>query len=368
MNQALRPFVTAGIALVGASTLAIAPVAPPPPGAPVVHDVELTAGAGFFDLLQDTLTNGGNLSLAFANANDALVEAIQGNPDWWSTSPQELLGALTFLAGDQKGFLNPLAEFTTSLPSGEGGIGSPDFFLGNFLLYGLLSNQGEALAPGLIPEIPAPIPEIVQFLASPLSGILIGAISPAVAPFVALINSIESVINNLGVGGGTTDLGQALSDLISIPANVINGFLNGATLNLDALIPLLDGAGLLPEGVSIGALSFAFGGLLSPGEVGGNLDALTGDELPPITFGGGSILNALGITISVTDPLTLDLTFGPGQGVGLSGALIGLEQVLALLFTGDLDFDGPPPEVLPDPGAATDFDFGALWADLFGGA
>ncbi|MGV0749250.1 outer membrane porin GjpA [Mycolicibacter minnesotensis] len=369
MNPTLRPFVTAGIAVVGAGMITVTPVATPLLEAQMAHDVALTADIDFTGAWADAFNtaevNFEHLQTALQDANSALSDALS-NADLSNLDLEQLGAALTFLGGDQKGFLNPLAEFTTSLPSGDGGLGSPDFFLGNFLLYGLLSNQGEALAPGLIPAIPDPIPEIVQVLASPLSGLLIGALGPSLSPLVALINSVEAISANLG--GDNPDTTAALQELINIPANMVNGLLNGATLNLDFLIPTVTEAGLLPEGVGISGLSFAFGGLLSPGEVGGTIDALSAAELPPPIFGGGSILNALGITVSVTDPLTLDLTFGPGQGVGLTGALAGLEQVLALLLTGDLDFDGPPPEVEPDPGAATDFDFGALLADLFGGA
>lgn len=146
---------------------------------------------------------------------------------------------------------------------------------------------------------------------------------------------------------------------------MFNGWLNGATLNLDFLIPTISEAGLLPEGADISSLSFAFGGMLTPGLVGADPTDLNtfGDSIP----GGGSILNSLGISLSITDPLALDLPF-VAHGVGLAGALAGLEQVIAELLSGNLDFDGPPPEVVPDPGAATDFDFGALLADLFGGA
>ncbi|ORV41317.1 hypothetical protein AWC02_18090 [Mycolicibacter engbaekii] len=369
MNPVLRPFVTAGVAVVGAGMITVTPVVAPLPEVHGVGDIALTAGIDFTGAWSDAFStaqaNVSELQNALQDANNALSEALS-NADPENLSLEQLGAALTFLGGDQKGFLNPLAQFTTSLPSGEGGIGDPGFGLGNFLLYGLLTNQGEELAPGLIPAIPDPIPEIVQVLASPLSGLLIGALGPYLSPLVELFNSIEAISANLG--GEDPDAMAALQELINIPANMFNGWLNGATINLDFLLPTISEAGLLPEGAAISGLSFAFGGLLSPGEVGGNLEALLGSEIPPPVFGGGSILNGLGITISVTDPLELDLAFGQGQGVGFLGALAGLGQSLALLLTGDLDFDGPPVEVVPDPGVATDFDFGALWADLFGGA
>ncbi len=367
MNEALHPYATAGTAMVGASMIAIAPVATPLPDISQVRDVQLTGTSDIlsipFNTFQDALTNDGNLSLAFVDANNALVDAIQTNPDWFSalTNPHELFGALTFLAGDQKNFLNPLAEFTTSLPSGTGGLGAPDFFLGNFLLYGLLTNQGGPLLPGIIPEIPAPIPEIAQVAASPLSGLLLGAVSPMVAPLVPFLNPFMELIADIQ-SGTSPDIGQLAQELLAAPLNSINAFFNGDTLDLDALVPLVNQAGLLPEGTSIVDLSVAFGGLLSPGEVGGTLDALSQPELPPPLLGGGSILNALGITISAVNPVDptlppIVLQFGPGEGVGPYGALIGLERVIAELLSGNLDFGS-------GSGGAAAVDVGSLFPDL----
>ena len=58
-----------------------------------------------------------------------------------------------------------------------------------------------------------------------------------------------------------------MSDLLNVPANVVNSFFNGADLNLDALVPLIAKSGLLPTGTTISALDYAFGGLLSTGSV-----------------------------------------------------------------------------------------------------
>lgn len=368
MNPALRPFVTAGIALVGAGMITVTPVATPALESQVFHDVALTADIDFTgawtDAFNTAQTNFADLQAAMQDANTALTDALS-NADLSNLDFEQLGDALTFLGGDQKGFLNPLAEFTTSLPSGDGGIGSTGFYLGNFLLYGLLSNQGEALLPGVIPAIPDPIPEIVQVLTSPLSGLLIGALGPSIAPWVALFNSVEAITANLN--GDSPDTTAALQELINIPANMFNGLLNGATVDLDALLPMVADAGLLPDGVSISGLSYTFGGLLSPGEVGGNLDALSGTEIPPPLYGGGSILNGLGLNVSVTDPLEITLPFGPGHGVSFSGAIAGLEQVIATFLSGSLVFETPDTDV-SDPGVATDFDLGALWADLFGGS
>lgn len=362
MNPILRPFATAGIALVGAGLITVTPVAAPLLEAAVVHDVALTADIDFTGAWTDAIntaeTNFAALQTAMQDANTALSDALS-NADLSNLSLEELGGALTFLSGDQKTFIDPLTEWTLN-----GGGPDADITVDalHALLFPILTNQAADLGIDLFPTIPDPIPEVVNFLASPLSGLLIGALGPSLSPLVALFNSVEAISANLG--GQDPDTTAALQELINIPANMFNGWLNGATLNLDALIPTVADAGLLPDGVDITSLSFAFGGLLTPGLVGADPTDINsfGDSIP----GGGSILNALGINLSITDPLALDLPFLP-HGVGPTGALIGLEQVIAELLSGNLNYDGPP-ATDPDPGAATDFDLGALWADLFGGS
>lgn len=362
MNPTLRPFVTAGVALVGAGMITVTPVATPLLESHLVHDVALTADLDFTGAWSDALStaqaNLAALQTAAQDANAALTEALN-NADPSNLSLEEVGAALTFLAGDQKTFIDPLTAWTLN---GAGPDADISVDATHALLFPILTNQAGDLAPGLFPTIPEPIPEIVNFLASPLSGVLIGALGPSIAPLVALFNSVEAISANLG--GEDPDSMAALQGLINIPANMFNGWLNGATLNLDFLIPTISEAGLLPEGADITSLSFAFGGMTTPGLVGADPSDLEtfGDVIP----GGGSILNSLGITLSITDPLELELPF-LAHGVGLTGALIGLEQVFAELFSGNLDFDGPPPEVVPDPGAATDFDFAGLWSGLFGG-
>ena len=358
MSHTLRPYATAGVALVGAGMVAVTPVTTPLAEPFVQRDVQLTTTDILsipFNTLQDAFTNNGNLSLAFVDANNALVDAIQTNPDWFSAllNPQELFGALTFLAGDQKDFINPLTAWTLGVQTPDSGIGDPGFTESYAFLYGILSNQAHELQPALFPALPEPIPEIASFLASPLSGVLLGAVSPLVAPLVPFLNPFMELIADLQ-NGTNPDIGSLFTELLAAPLNSINGFLNGDTLDLDPLLPLVNGAGLLPEGDIISTLSLAFGGLLTPGEVGSetSLEGLTA----PAVLGGGSILNALGLGLSVTSPLTITFPF-IGHGVGPFGALIGLEQVIAELFSGNLDFAG-------DSGGTAALDLGSLFPDL----
>ncbi|SRX91944.1 hypothetical protein MSP7336_00165 [Mycobacterium shimoidei] len=361
MDHALRPYATAGIALVGASMIAVAPLTTPMPDNHVTSDVQLTAidfTGAWEDAFNTAVTNVENLQTAAQDASTALTEAL-GQADFGDLNFEELGAALTFLAGDQKTFLNPLTHWTLN---GAGPDGDATVDATHALLYAILTNQASVLSPELFPPLPPEIPQIVNFLSSPLSGLLIGALSPSIAPWVALGNSIEAISENLF--GQNPDTDAALQELVNIPANMVNGLLNGATLNLDALVPAINDAGLpLPPGVEIGSLSFEFGGLLNPGLVGGDPTDLNtlGDAIP----GGGSIFNALGLGLNITEPLELNLTILP-HGVGLAGAMVGLEQVIAEWLGGDLIFAPPPDEEMAAGAAAVADSLSGLLGDLFG--
>jgi hypothetical protein len=88
MQQVLRPYATAGIALVGASMIAITPVAPPPPGVQV-RPVQLVDA--WSDLFTNTTANLDNIiSGADSSAISQVFSALL-------TNPTGVIGALTNL-------------------------------------------------------------------------------------------------------------------------------------------------------------------------------------------------------------------------------------------------------------------------------
>ena len=147
-----------------------------------------------------------------------------------------------------------------------------------------------------------------------------------------------------------------------IMASPLDGLLNGATLDLSSLTPMINGLGLFPEGMEMTHLDIAFGGLLSPG---GNVAAdplslvdadgvVTGDQVAAI---GGSIFNSVGITftgVPIVNTLQLD-----SDPIGPLGSWLGLNQVIASQLGWGTDWwDGknsrPHVPSLP-PGSDTDF-------------
>lgn len=325
-HLAPSPWIAAGIALVGAGTIAATPVVTPLPALSVVHTsaVALTADFDPFGAWQDVFdtakTNATTLSDFFSAAPFVaqqqeianLIGYAQGLADGSTTfsdvikdiqdNATNTFNAATFLAGDP-GDLNVVSNYTMDLNHG--------------LVYLALTGQAADLG---FPAPDEPIPSIVNFLSSPLSGVLIGALSPSISPLVALSNSITDISNALN--GSTPDVTTALQALADIPANMAGAFLNGSTLDLSSLIPLINEANLipLPEGTSLDSLSIAFGGLLSPGETTSTIAG----ELNGI---GGSILNSLGLDLSGV-PLFGELSLA-AEGIGPIGAWESLQEIIA---------------------------------------
>ncbi|MGB3332914.1 MAG: outer membrane porin GjpA [Mycobacterium sp.] len=173
-------------------------------------------------------------------------------------------------------------------------------------LWGLQYLAGMDFGMG-IPQIDPvePAATMLTLLSSPLSGVLMGLIGPLVSPGVELINSIGSIIDSIGGG----DFEAVLQELLAAPANVVGALFNGATLNLDALVPTLNELLQVPEGNAVLGASFAFGGLLTPGETdAGNV--------------GGSLYNSLGLDLQMEG---MGMPYSaPGESVGLIASLVNL--------------------------------------------
>ncbi|MBS9534145.1 outer membrane porin GjpA [Mycobacterium sp. M1] len=328
MHEALRPYVTAGVTVLGASMIAITPIAATSAvGLHAMPDVALTAGADLGDInftqawtdaFDTAKENATALQTAAKDASSALSDALK-TVDFKDLDFKQLGDALTFLGGDQKNFIDHLVPQT----------------LGNnhALMFDVITDPAGTLTGGT-PVLPDDILPIVNFLASPLSGQIFGALGPSISPLVALFNSFEAISADLSTADGhVADATAALQEMVNIPANMLNGFLNGSTLDLDALVPELAKLDLpLPAGLSIDHLSLGFGGLLSPGDVIGTL----GDETTPSAIGsvGGSIFNGLGVGLAGVPVLgTLDLT---PHGVGPLAASTMIENFLSQWLSGDL--------------------------------
>jgi hypothetical protein len=186
------------------------------------------------------------------------------------------------------------------------------------------------LVEGTPPQAKDLIQQVLNVLSSPLSGVAIGLAGPLISPVVALVNSLHDVVAALVAGDFTT----AVQNVINIPANVVGAALNGANMNLDGLVPVLNQMGLLAPGNTLNKLNIQFGGLFSAGVTGVYEDGI-----------GGSIFNAIGLNTD-TDmmgfPLNLDIT---GRALGPISALMTLGQIVAKA----IGWDGTGNPLAPSP-------------------
>lgn len=312
------PWVAAGVALIGAGAIAATPVAvslPAPTGTRAAA-VALTAGVDPFTAWQDVFTTAKDNASTLWDHMSAVpgVAAQQLIADFMngtSIDPQAVLEAI----------VQP--NMATDLPM------SP-LLLSNDALQALITLVMPQFMPDDFPLTTDELTPILSFLASPLSGVLIGALAPSISPLVALGNSISEI--STALTGDNPDWTAALQEAANIPANMVGGLLNGATLNLDALLPTLTEAGLLPADLDVTALSYTFGGLLSPGVTGTDVEGFVKEISDGSSPGiGGSIINGLGLTTGLMGfPLVVE-----GQGVGLLGAWQSLQEIIAMALGWD---------------------------------
>lgn len=322
-----RGYPIASVALLTCGVVAASPMARPLPALPDVRTAAVQLTAGEDDFLSSWITQFNDASAdATKLADNFLLAPFVGAQQATVNGFDDLQGLIngttnfdTVLGDIQTQLTDVLSAFTLIDASAD----TTSTTLGTTLdfSHGLVFNELPSFLPA---STPAAVTDVLDFLASPASGILIGALGPFISPDVALLNSAEAISTAVQAG----DTSTALQDLLATPADVFGSFFNGATLNLDALVPAVNDSGFLPAGDSVSALSFAFGGLLSPGAVNDTWTASTGS----IDAAGGSIFNSLGLDLNVllgTTPLSLDL---PANPVGPIGAAEGFDQLVGLLL------------------------------------
>lgn len=354
MQKTLRPYATTGIAVVGASLIAVTPAAVTAPDAQVGRDVALTSALTdamqpWIDQYNIAAENATTLANNYYIAPNVAFQQLIANSQAWiqqilddpSQIPvvvnemQEQLRAVT----DGYSLLNVAADDPTTVTSVlhtlSGGVDLTTFNVGHAMMFTLLPQ----LLPAFLPagtDADAILP-IINFISSPMSGVIMGMLGPGLSPLVALMNSLND--------------GDGLNEIM---ANMTGAFFNGATLNLDFILPML--GDFVPEG-TIAHLDFALGGLLSPGVVSNAAYTIydtSGNVVSEVPAVGGSIFNSVGLAIDASGFLGVPLTLTvDSHGVGPIGAMLAWDQAMAGLMGGaPWNWDGksagdPPPAEPP---------------------
>ncbi|MEO8814998.1 MAG: outer membrane porin GjpA, partial [Mycobacterium sp.] len=237
----------------GAGLFAVTPVAASLPALPDIQSraVQLTAGDAWTDVFNQASTNSTQLTQNFGlapfvglqqsivNQNDAM-QSVLNDPSSITSVTNDMqehlkavMSAYTLLNADDdtvKSVLNHTINSQLDISGISGGFITAGHNL-------ILSDIGSFLPAGTDLETITPI---LNFLASPASAMIMGSLGPMLSPWVALSNSISD--------------GDSFQQILASP---LDGFLNGADLNLDSLIPLV--SGILPAGTTINSLDLALG-------------------------------------------------------------------------------------------------------------
>ncbi|WP_435673892.1 outer membrane porin GjpA [Mycolicibacter senuensis] len=354
MQLALQPYVTAGIAIAGASLIAVPSVAAPLPG---VADTSVAqAPAIQLTGAWEDAFNAGSANLSQLVNNFGLAPGVG-----FQQGLVNMVNFMQLLINDPANITNVAEQMQDNIKavfSSYDLLNADDATIAATTAFTVASDHNLLLSqlPGFLPpDIDADmVTTILNFLQSPLSGIIIGSLGPAIAPWVALSNSISD--------------GDSFSEII---ANMTGAFFNGATLNLNFLLPAINDAGLLPAPMQIDNLEFAFGGLLTGGEVAHGpwqMFDSDGGVAASVPVVGGSIINSLGINI-LGVPVLGSLGFD-GHAIGPMGAWLSFSELAAQLLGAGWneagDGKGAPTDPVIPPWAGVDFP--TVPDDYFGGA
>ena len=336
----LRPFATAGAVLVGAGLVMCTPPSMGNmPGLTMFRDIAITAGGDFLapwiDQFNTASTNVTQLLNNYFLAPGVGMQQFIANQLGYA---QQLLDDPTnsnSVATDMQDYLARVLAGLTLQDADQ----TTTYWVGAHTLDG--AAPGAGLGSGhifLFQQVPSYLPAdqvstltpIINFLASPASGIIMGELGPYISPWVALYNSLNDG-----------------DDVNTTLANMVGAYFNGADLNLDSVIPAIEQSGYLPAGMNVENLDIAFGGLLTPGVVGAD-QYLSGADTDPIAPVGGSILNSVGIDL--TGVPVIDTISATARGIGPIGAMESWGQIIGILLGsgwagGGFGYGGDPIEV-----------------------
>ena len=364
MRQSLRPYVTTGIAIVGASLIAVTPVAAPPP------NVQQRA----LKLVDYTEYDGAQL-LSATEANWTGLESVLSSSHWLS-DPDISQGLSTLFSDLSTGTSNAVTNPISLLAEGSLGLLSLDYAsnAASSALTAVTDNVDSALSGGnytlaLTDLENGPTTVLYAFLngysehvgsslISPEFGLLTntadGAATGQIDALAQISNTIADEVANLGGANLTTDslplvsgqldlsvsISQILNDLgVGSDALTINGILGDLGIPTDSdILPSLT------VGDVLGYLGLSGTSGLSPDQILADLG------IGSIT---GGIYSDPGLSI---DSILADIGIGSITGGVYSDPGLSIDQILADLHIGSItggvysDPNLTPDQILADLG------------------
>lgn len=337
MNITIRSYLTAGVAALGASAIALSPVQPIQNQLALEHQpaianlaVNLAAQIDPIELWQQVLLEA---QVNLAQVQDykqsrplPLLTTIQANLQTYleNPDPQFILSSIRnnintfFYAPWSPG---PCATTPCAEPTFYQGINISNVPITNPVFPPLLGSISQRQLYTLLPAVldPTQQAELAPLLAlagNTWSGQLASVIGMLGGPVVQLGRSFNAIKDALAQG----DTATALNELINIPALTTNAFLNG--IGYVDLTDLVNQVQPLPP--EIKSIGLNMGGFLSPPV------KYEGTLAEPTAYSAGTLFDNIATTAEATiAPLPPVTVTTPGQQVGFYAAAVGLGQYLA---------------------------------------
>ncbi|WP_157516974.1 hypothetical protein [Mycobacterium sp. MS1601] len=296
MRAGVGSVAVTGVAIVSVGVIAATPIEPPLPDK-VEPAVQLAADSDWSVIFNNAGQNAGSLvNSAFNPAFPILQQSIANQIRYLGELPDIAGIAEQIAINVARGFTAPGSPSTDTLD------GQHTF------LYNALPFITSIPGVDLFFQISPTGQMLLDFSASPLSGVLLGLAGPIAGPLAVMGMNFQSIIEDLTAAN--PDAARALSTFVNTPAQMVDAFLNGdvhvdITALAEAFGPAIGVS--FPEGTKVG---ITFGGLFSPG---------------------GSIFNALDMDYE-RDILGLPLirfNLATGNGPGFIGSLIEMNKIIA---------------------------------------
>lgn len=235
MNAAVRPYATAGVALLGASVIAISPLAPPMPAVPAMQravssvGVELSALANpienWVQVFQKSAVNLGAIGQQIVADPAPILSQIVANQ---IASLQALQTAFTNNAGTIKLIFDgaPGAIDTARGQLQSGNIVGAFDTINNSIVIPLALAGVQAVS-----DLTRPLVSTVNNFAkafATLPDAVFQVLLPMTFPLVSTINVVVQATQDLYDGVVASDPGAVVNTLVNLPAKLVDGFLNGS--------------------------------------------------------------------------------------------------------------------------------------------
>ncbi|OYN80395.1 hypothetical protein [Mycolicibacterium sphagni] len=243
MNAAIRPYTTAGVALVGASVIAISPLAPPMPDVHAMQrtvssvGVELSATVNpienWIQVFQTSAANLGAIGQQIVDSPAPILSQIVAN------QIASLKALQTAFAGNAANVKQIFDSIPGTIDTARGQFQSGDITGGfdtinNTVVIPLALAAVQAVSDSTVPVVNT-VNNFAKAFAT-LPNAVYQVLLPMTFPLLSTINVVVQATQDVYDGVVASNPGAVINTLVNLPANLVNGFLNGSGMIL-GIIP-----------------------------------------------------------------------------------------------------------------------------------